>query len=72
MNIEYEIIGNTIPFDKSAEMYSRSTHIGNADDGWSEIVKIDDKYYIVQQGLQEHKEHPPPRQVKIITLEIFD
>ena len=40
MNIEYEIIGNTIPFDKSAEMYSRSTHIGNADDGWSEIVKI--------------------------------
>lgn len=50
MNIEYEIIGNTIcvttfPFDKSAGMYSRSTHIGNADDGWSEIVKIDDKYY---------------------------
>lgn len=31
MNIEYEIIGNTIPFDKSAEMYSRSTHNGIAD-----------------------------------------
>ena len=39
MNIEYEIIGNTIPFDKSAEMYNRSTYIGPADDGWSEIVK---------------------------------
>lgn len=26
MNIEYEIIGNTIPFDKSAEMYNRSTY----------------------------------------------
>lgn len=38
-------------------MYSRSTHIGNADDGWSEIVKIDDKYYMVQQGLQEHEGH---------------
>lgn len=36
MNIEYEIIGNTIPFDKSAEMYNRSTYIGPADDGWSE------------------------------------
>lgn len=33
MNIEYEIIGNTIPFDKSAEMYNRSTYIGPADDG---------------------------------------
>lgn len=42
MNIEYEIIGNTIPFDKSAEMYNRSTYIGPADDGWSEIVKVDD------------------------------
>jgi hypothetical protein len=51
MNIEYEIIGNIIPFDKSAEMYSRSTHIGNADDGWSEIVKIDDKYYMVQHRI---------------------
>ena len=35
MNIEYEIIGNTIPFDKSAEMYNRSMYIGPADDGWS-------------------------------------
>lgn len=45
MNIEYEIIGNTIPFDKSAEMYNRSTYIGPADDGWSKIVKVDDQYY---------------------------
>lgn len=44
MNIEYEIIGNTIPFDKSAEMYNRSMYIGPADDGWSEIVKVDDQY----------------------------
>lgn len=72
MNIEYETIGNTIPFDKSAEMYSRSTHIGNADDGWSEIVKIDDKYYMVQQGLQEHEGHIYMSQVKIISIEILD
>lgn len=72
MNIEYEIIGNTIPFDKSTEMYSRSTHIGNADDGWSEIVKIDDKYYMVQQGLQEHEGHIYMSQVKIISIEILD
>lgn len=51
MNIEYEIIGDTIPFDKSAEMYNRSTYIGPADDGWSKIVKVDDQYYMVQQGL---------------------
>ena len=72
MNIEYEIIGNTIPFDKSVGMYSRSTHIGNADDGWSEIVKIDDKYYMVQQGLQEHEGHIYMSQVKIISIEILD
>lgn len=65
MNIEYEIIGNTIPFDKSAEMYSRSTHIGNADDGWSEIV-------MVQQGLQEHEGHIYMSQVKITSIEILD
>ena len=53
MNIEYEIIGNALPFDKSAEMYNKSTYIGPADDGWSEIVKVDNQYYMVQQGLQE-------------------
>jgi len=72
MNIEYEIIGNTIPFDKSAEMYSRSTYIGNADDGWSEIVKIGNKYYMVQQGLQEHEGHIYMSQVKITSIEILD
>ena len=72
MNIEYEIIGDTIPFDKSAEMYNRSTYIGPADDGWSEIVKIDDKYYMVQQGLQEHEGHIYMSQVKIISIEILD
>lgn len=72
MNIEYEIIGNTIPFDKSAEMYSRSTHIGNADDGWSEIVKIGNKYYMVQQGLQEHEGNVYMSQVKITSIEILD
>jgi hypothetical protein len=72
MNIEYEIIGNTIPFDKSAEMYSRSTHIGNADDGWSEIVKIGNKYYMVQQGLQEHEGNIYMSQVKITSIEILN
>lgn len=72
MNIEYEIIGNTIPFNKSAEMYSRSTHIGNADDGWSEIVKIGNKYYMVQQGLQEHEGNIYMSQVKITSIEILN
>lgn len=35
-------------------MYNRSTYIGPADDGWSKIVKVDDQYYMVQQGLQEY------------------
>jgi len=53
-------------------MYSRSTHIGNADDGWSEIVKIGNKYYMVQQGLQEHEGHIYMSQVKITFIEILD
>ena len=72
MNIEYEIIGNTIPFDKSAEMYNRSTYIGPADDGWSEIVKVDDQYYMVQQGLQECAGHVYMCQVKITAIEILN
>ena len=67
MNIEYEIIGNTIPFDKSAEMYNRSTYIGTADDGWSEIVKVDEQYYVVQQGLPEYEGH-----VYMIPVEIIE
>ena len=39
MNVEYKIIGNTIPFSKSIELYKRSAYIGPTDDGWSEIVK---------------------------------
>lgn len=53
-------------------MYSRSTHIGNADDGWSEIVKIGNKYYMVQQGLQEHERNIYMSQVKITSIEILD
>ena len=64
MNIEYEIIGNTIPFDKSAEMYNRSTYIGPADDGWSEIVKVDDQYY--------YEGHVYMCQVKITAIEILN
>lgn len=43
-----------------------------ADDGWSEIVKIDDKYYMVQQGLQEYEGHVYMSQVKIISIEILN
>lgn len=54
------------------KMYNRSTYIGPADDGWSEIVKIDDKYYMVQQGLQEYEGHVYMSQVKIISIEILN
>lgn len=53
-------------------MYNRSTYIGPADDGWSEIVKIDDKYYMVQQGLQEYEGHVYMSQVKITAIEILN
>lgn len=72
MNIEYEIIGNALPFDKSAEMYNKSTYIGPADDGWSEIVKVDDQYYVVQQGLQEYEGHIYMNRVKILGIEILN
>lgn len=48
------------------------TYIGPADDGWSEIVKIDDKYYMVQQGLQEYEGHVYMCQVKITAIEILN
>ena len=57
MNVEYKIIGNTIPFSKSIELYKRSAYIGPTDDGWSEIVKVDEQYYVVQQGLPEYEGH---------------
>lgn len=72
MNIEYEIIDNTIPFNKSAEMYNRSTYIGSADDGWSKIVKVDDRYYVVQQGLPEYEGHTYMCQVKITDIKFLN
>lgn len=67
MNVEYKIIGNTIPFSKSIELYKRSAYIGPTDDGWSEIVKVDEQYYVVQQGLPEYEGH-----VYMIPVEIID
>lgn len=61
MNVEYKIIGNTIPFSKSIELYKRSAYIGPTDDGWSEIV------YVVQQGLPEYEGH-----VYMIPVEIIE
>lgn len=66
MNVEYKIIGNTIPFSKSIELYKRSAYIGPTDDGWSEIVKVDEQYYVVQQGLPEYEGH-----VYMIPVEII-
>lgn len=57
---------------QSAEMYNRSTYIGPADDGWSKIVKVDDQYYMVQQGLQEYEGHVYMCQVKITAIEILN
>lgn len=35
MNVEYKIIGNTIPFSKSIELYKRSAYIGpTIEKGW--------------------------------------
>lgn len=67
MNVEYKIIGNTIPFSKSIELYKRSAYIGPTDDGWSEIVKVDEQYYVVQQGLPEYEGY-----VYMIPVEIIE
>lgn len=42
------------------------------DDGWSKIVKVDDQYYMVQQGLQEYEGHVYMCQVKITAIEILN
>lgn len=52
--------------------HNRSTYIGPADDGWSKIVKVDDQYYMVQQGLQEYEGHVYMCQVKITAIEILN
>lgn len=67
MNVEYKIIGNAIPFSKSIELYKRSAYIGPTDNGWSEIVKVDEQYYVVQQGLPEYEGH-----VYMIPVEIIE
>ena len=46
--------------------------IGPADDGWSAIVKVDDQYYVVQQGLQEYEGHIYMNRVKILGIEILN
>lgn len=49
-NLKYEFInpGITLPFAESAALYAKSEFIGSTDDGWSEIIKVNNKYYHVQ------------------------
>lgn len=66
-NLKYEFInpGITLPFAESAALYAKSEFIGSTDDGWSEIIKVNNKYYHVQQGLQEYEGHIYMSEVKL-------
>lgn len=72
MEIEYEEIGKCLPFKEAAELRSKAKYIGNADDGWSSIMKVDDTYYVVQEGLQEHEGHVYMTPVKITGMMFID
>lgn len=62
MNVKYEFVDlnnisttefkkevpNYLPFAEAYHLYQRSKIIGTTDDGWASIVKVDNKYYHVQ------------------------
>ena len=72
MNIEYKDIGDTLPFKESRELSNKWTYIGSADDGWTDIVKVNNKFYAVQQGLQEHEGHIYMNEIEILSMEFSE
>lgn len=72
MNIEYKEIGKTLPFKTAEELSGKWEYIGSADNGWSDIVKVDNKFYVVQQGLQEHEGHIYMNEVEILSMEFSE
>ena len=72
MEIEYEEIGECLPFKEAAELRNRAKYVGSADDGWSSIMKVDNTYYVVQEGLQEHEGHIYMTPVKITSMMFID
>ena len=66
MKLKYEIVGELLSFDDASKLYKDSKLIDIVDKGWSSIVKVDGKYYRVQQGLPEHEGNIYTQEVKII------
>lgn len=64
--MKYEIIGEILPFDEASRLYKDSEHITSIDKGWASIVKVKDKYYRVQQGLQEYEGAIYMQEIKIM------
>lgn len=64
--MKYEIIGELLPFTEASKMYRDSENISVVDDGWASIVRVGDRYYRVQQGLQEYEGRVYMQEVKII------
>lgn len=72
MEIEYKEIGKCLPFKEAHELRSRAKYIGSADDGWSSIMKVEDTYYVVQEGLQEHEGKIYMTPIKITSMMFID
>lgn len=72
MNIEYKDIGDTLPFKDAAELRNKWVYVGSADDGWTDIVKVGDKFYAAQYGLQEHEGHVFMNEVEILSMEFSE
>lgn len=64
--MKYEIIGELLPFAEASKMYRDSENISVVDGGWASIVRVGDRYYKVQQGLQEYEGRVYMQEVKII------
>lgn len=72
MEIGYEEIGECLPFKEAEELRSKAKYIGDADEGWSSIMKVEDTYYLVQEGLQEHEGKIYMTPVKITSMMFID
>lgn len=72
INIEYNQIGEDVPFAEAAKLYEKSKYIGEANDGWTKIVRVDHTYYMVECGLPEHEGHIYMTPVEITGIEIYE
>lgn len=70
--VEYKIIGDTLPFKEAQKLREKASLVGEANNGFDNVMYVDGKYYLVSEGEQEHEGHVYMTPVEILSTEYYE